>query len=206
MSHITNCFKPRNWTCGQLLCKNSAAGLYKLWNPAIPDWRTWRKFGAHGEHGKDGKHQPEELKRSVLIRNTIRDSKHSICQPDDSKHSFYSMYRDSWKIITYAIGDPNQLKIREHQRDADEAGCDSKTIWILSCSLDWASQLRRRQDFTECKVGLQCNFFSLFVSQCGNDIFATKSIVFSVWRKPASIFKWYVPCLIWGAISFERLR
>ena len=44
MSHITNCFKPCIWTYRQLQCKNSEAGLYKLWNPAIPDWRTWRTW------------------------------------------------------------------------------------------------------------------------------------------------------------------
>ena len=34
----------------------------------------------HREHGKDGKHQPDE--------HSFSDSKHSFCQPDDSKHSF----------------------------------------------------------------------------------------------------------------------
>ena len=52
-------------------------GTYKLWNPAIPDWRTWRKFGEHGEHrehgkhGKDGKHQPD-------LKHSIYDLRHSI--------------------------------------------------------------------------------------------------------------------------------
>ena len=56
----------------------------------IPDGRTWSKLGEHeehgghrehGEHGKDGKHQPDDMKHS------ISESKHSYCQPNDSKHS-----------------------------------------------------------------------------------------------------------------------
>ena len=56
----------------------------------IPDGRTLSKLGEHeehgghrehGEHGKDGKHQPDDLKQ------LIPDSKHSYCQPNDSKHS-----------------------------------------------------------------------------------------------------------------------
>ena len=39
------------------------------------------KRGEHGEHGKDGKHQPDDLEHSIY------DSKHSIRQPNDSKHS-----------------------------------------------------------------------------------------------------------------------
>ena len=63
-------------------------GLQKLWNPAIPDGKTWSKFGEHGEHGKDGKHQPDDLKQSIYYsKHPICDSKHSICQQDDSKHS-----------------------------------------------------------------------------------------------------------------------
>ena len=58
-------------------------------NPAIPDWRSRRKLGDHGEHGKDWKHQPDELRHSIYVsKEYIRDSKHSICQPDDTKHSF----------------------------------------------------------------------------------------------------------------------
>ena len=26
----------------------------KLWNPAIPDWRTWSKFGEHQEYEERG--------------------------------------------------------------------------------------------------------------------------------------------------------
>ena len=37
--------------------------------------------GEQGEHEKGGKYQPDDLKHSIC------DSKHSICQPDDSKHS-----------------------------------------------------------------------------------------------------------------------
>ena len=44
------------------------AGLYKLWNHSIPDWRLWRKFGKHGEQReqrRDGKRHPDELKHSI---------------------------------------------------------------------------------------------------------------------------------------------
>ena len=65
--------------------------LYKLWNPAFPDWRTSRKFGEHGQYGKDGKHPSDELKHSII------DSKHSI--------------QDLENMI------PGQLKIGENQRE-----------------------------------------------------------------------------------------
>ena len=59
-----------------------------------PDGRTWSKLGEHGEHGeygkhgKDGKHQPDDLKQSIYYsKHPICDSKHSICQQDDSKHT-----------------------------------------------------------------------------------------------------------------------
>ena len=44
---------------------------------------------------KDEKHQADELKHSIMIENTPFISKDSICQPDDPKHSFKSIYRDS---------------------------------------------------------------------------------------------------------------
>ena len=60
-------------------------GLYKLWNPAIPNWKTWRKFWQHGEHGKD---QPVELKHFICDSKYFNhDSKQSLCQPDESKQS-----------------------------------------------------------------------------------------------------------------------
>ena len=88
----------------------------KLWNPAILDWRTWRKFGEHGKHGKDGKHQPCELKHS------IHDSKHSFCQPDDSKHSFLHHLSRKLKNDFVSLFNctrdqstrTHTLKIREH--------------------------------------------------------------------------------------------
>ena len=63
----------------------------------IPDGRTWSKLGEHeehgghrehGEHGKDGKHQPDDLKQLIPdSKHSISESKHSYCQPNDSKHS-----------------------------------------------------------------------------------------------------------------------
>ena len=44
------------------------AGLYKLFNPAIPDGRSWSNLGEHGEHGKhgkDGKLQLDDLEQSI---------------------------------------------------------------------------------------------------------------------------------------------
>ena len=29
----------------RLVSSHTAPGLHKLWNPAIPYWRTWSKFG-----------------------------------------------------------------------------------------------------------------------------------------------------------------
>ena len=63
----------------------------------IPDGRTLSKLGEHeehgghrehGEHGKDGKHQPDDLKQLIPdSKHSIFESKHSYCQPKDSKHS-----------------------------------------------------------------------------------------------------------------------
>ena len=59
--------------------------------------RTWSKLGEHeehgghrehGEHGKVGKHQPDDLKQLIPdSKHSIFESKHSYCQPKDSKHS-----------------------------------------------------------------------------------------------------------------------
>ena len=38
--------------------------VLKLWNHAIPDWRTCSKFREHGKHEKNGKRQPDDLKVS----------------------------------------------------------------------------------------------------------------------------------------------
>ena len=63
----------------------------------IPYERTWSKLGEHEEHeghrehgeqGKDGKHQPDDLKNLIHVsKHSISESKHSYCQPNDSKHS-----------------------------------------------------------------------------------------------------------------------
>ena len=70
-------------------------GLYKLFQPAIPDGRAWSKLaepielGEHREHREHGKdHQPDGFKHSIHdSKHSISYSKHSNCQPDDSKHS-----------------------------------------------------------------------------------------------------------------------
>ena len=57
-------------------------------HPAIPDGGIRRKFGEHGGHGKDSKLQPDDLKHSICdLKQSFADSKRSICQPDNSKHS-----------------------------------------------------------------------------------------------------------------------
>ena len=44
--------------------------------------------GEQGEHEKGGKYQPDDLKHSICdLKQSFADSKRSICQPDDSKHS-----------------------------------------------------------------------------------------------------------------------
>ena len=49
------------------------AAPQKIWNPAIPDWRTWSKFGEHRkqgkhwEHGKNGRNQPNDLKHLMYV-------------------------------------------------------------------------------------------------------------------------------------------
>ena len=48
------------------------------------------------EHGWEEKYQPNDIKYSIY------DSKHSNY---DAKHLFYGIYGDSWKIITYALGE-----------------------------------------------------------------------------------------------------
>ena len=54
----------------------------------IPDGRTWSKLGEHEEHGGHREHQPDDLKNLIHVsKHTISESKHSYCQPNDSKHS-----------------------------------------------------------------------------------------------------------------------
>ena len=65
----------------------------------LPSWM--------GENGKDGKHETDYLKHSIY------DSRHSICQTDDSQHSIYGIYGDSRKIITYALRDHDPGSARD---------------------------------------------------------------------------------------------
>ena len=67
------------------------------------------RVGNHEEHGKDGKHQPDDSNHSF-----IHDSKHSFCQPDDSKHLSLSHLLRRLKIMTYALGSRCET-LGEHQ-------------------------------------------------------------------------------------------
>ena len=55
-------------------------------------------------------------------KHFIYDSKHSFCQPDDSKHSFFAAFlAEVEKIITYAY--------REHDHGFSQNGRTSSEMW-----------------------------------------------------------------------------
>ena len=102
---------------------SACSGLYKLWNPAIQGWRTWRKLENMGKVWRTWRTW-KRWKTStgwdslyLWFKHSIHDSKHSICQPDDSKDSlfFYNIYRDSsLEEICYLPLINNIFNIIEH--------------------------------------------------------------------------------------------
>ena len=73
---------------------------------------SWVDFSGTGRCGK-GNHarwlrvllQRYTIKMSKTYLTHLYDSKHFICQPDDSNTLFYGIYGDIWNNITYALGE-----------------------------------------------------------------------------------------------------
>ena len=86
-----------------------------------------------GEHGQEGKHQFDNLKYSIYdSKHSIRGSKHSFCQPDDSKHSFTAFLATTEKSPHMRLENMilGQLRMGEH-----EVKCRALTTQLINAML-----------------------------------------------------------------------
>ena len=54
-------------------------------------------------------------------KHPINDSKHSFCHKMTQNTLFYSIYRNCWKIMTYALGEHDQLIMGQLKIGEDQA-------------------------------------------------------------------------------------
>ena len=56
-----------------------------------------------------------------------------MCQPNDSKHSFYIIYRASWKIITYALGKHDPWSAQDWRTSSDMKSPHHSNMYHMIC-------------------------------------------------------------------------
>ena len=117
--HIACCFLVPAWAIKGaaflIYCWGKFSSTNYFGHNSCCNWAyflSWVDFSGTGRCGK-GNHarwlrvlvQRYTIKMSKTYLTHLYDSKHFICQPDDSNTLFYGIYGDSWNNITYALGE-----------------------------------------------------------------------------------------------------